>query len=85
MSTRVFVLIQAKVGKSNEVVAILKGIEGVTTAEQVTGPYDVIAVVDGNNLDEIGSIITEKIQPIPSVSRIVSCIALNEAIKKERM
>ena len=83
MSARVFVLIEAEVGKSHEVVAALKGIEGVTTADQVTGPYDVIAVVDRDKLDEIGSELIETIQLIPGVSRVVSCFALNEAIKTD--
>ncbi len=83
MSARVFVLIEAEVGKSHEIVAALKGIEGVTTADQVTGPYDVIAVMDRDKLDEIGSVIIEKIQPLPGVSRVVSCFALKEAIKTD--
>jgi len=83
VSARVFVLIEAEVGKSHEVVAALKGIEGVTTADQVTGPYDVIAVVDRDKLDEIGSELIETIQLIPGVSRVVSCFALNEAIKTD--
>lgn len=76
MSAKLFILIEAEVGKSHEVVAALKEIAGVTTADLVTGPYDVIAVVDGERLDEIGSVVTAKIQPVPGVSRIVSCLAL---------
>ena len=34
MSAKAFILIEAKVGKSQEVVAALKGIEGVTTVDQ---------------------------------------------------
>ena len=82
MSARAFVLIEAEAGKSLKVVAALKGIEGVTTANQVTGPYDVIAVIDRDNLEEIGSVIAEKIQSIPGISRTVSCFS-HEAIKKD--
>jgi len=82
VSARAFVLIEAEAGKSLKVVAALKGIEGVTTANQVTGPYDVIAVIDRDNLEEIGSVIAEKIQSIPGISRTVSCFS-HEAIKKD--
>ena len=74
MTAKAFVLIEAEVGKSREVVATLKGIEGVTAADLVTGPYDIIAIVEGQRLDEIGNIVTGKIQPVPGVSRIVSCL-----------
>ena len=45
-------------------------------ADCVTGPYDVIAVVEGQGSDEIGKIVSGKIQVIPGVSRMVSCLAL---------
>ena len=83
MSAKAFVLIEAEVGKSHEVVTTLRQTEGVKTADSVTGPYDVIAVVEGERLEEIGNIVTEKIQPVPGVSRIVSCLAMNEAVKKD--
>ncbi len=78
MSAKAFVLIEAEVGKSHEVVAALKEIEGVTTADRITGPYDIIAVVEGQSLDEIGSIVTGKIQPVPGVYRVVPCSAGKE-------
>ena len=76
MSSKAFIMIETEVGKANKVVAALKEVEGVTTADLVTGPYDVIAVVEGQRLDEIGNIVTGKIQVVPGVSRIVSCLAL---------
>ena len=78
MSAKAFVLIEAEVGKSHEVVAALKEIEGVTTADRVTGPYDVIAVVEGQSLIEIGSIVSYKIRRVPGVYRIVPCLAGKE-------
>ncbi|MBA7617871.1 hypothetical protein ES703_25189 [subsurface metagenome] len=84
MSAKAFLLIEVAVGKSSEVVAALKEIEGVTSADCVTGPYDVIAVVEGERLDEIGGIVTGKIfGHIPGVPRIVSCMASKEVPPKE--
>ena len=74
MTAKAFILIEVEVGKGYEVVAALKEIGGVTAADLVTGPYDVIATVEGQRLDEIGDIVTGKIQPVPGVSRVVSCL-----------
>ena len=76
MSAKAFILIETEVGKTNKVFATLKEIEGVTTADCVTGPYDIIAVVEGERLDEISKIVTEKIQAVPGVSRIAYCLAV---------
>ena len=76
MSAKAFVLIETEAGKTSEVVTTLRQTEGVKTADSVTGPYDVIAVVEGERLDEIGNIVTEKIQRVPGVTRIVTCLAM---------
>ena len=76
MSAKAFVLIKAELGKGREVVAALKEVEGVITADSVTGPYDVIAVVEGERLDEIGNIVTEEIQRVLGVTQIVTCLAM---------
>lgn len=74
MSAKVFVLIRTEVGKSNKVVATLKGIEGVKTADCVTGPYDVIAVIEGESLDDTGDLVTGKIHSIAGISGTVLCL-----------
>ena len=76
MSAKAFVLIETEVGKTSKAVITLKQTEGVKTADAVTGPYDVIAVVEGERLDEIGNIVTGKIQRVPGVSRIITCLAM---------
>jgi len=76
VSAKAFVLIQAEVGKSHEVAAAIKNVDGVTSVDCVTGPYEFIAVVDVERLDEIGYIVIEKIQRVPRVSRVVCCLVL---------
>ena len=55
MSAKAFVLIETMVGKSKEVAAVIKQLKGVQSIDTVTGPYDVIAVVVANNLNDISS------------------------------
>ena len=76
MSAKAFVLIETVVGRSKEVIAALSELEGVTSVDTVTGPYDIIAVIHGETLNEIGDIVTGKIHPIAGISRTVTCLAI---------
>jgi len=73
---KAFVLIETMVGKSKEVVSALKQIKGITSVNTVTGPYDVIATIEGETLNEIGDIVTAKIHPIAGISRTVTCLVI---------
>lgn len=76
MAAKAFVLIETAVGRSKEVVATLDKLEGVNSVDTVTGPYDVIAVIRGETLNDIGDLVTGKIHPITGISRTVTCLAI---------
>ncbi len=76
MSAKAFVLIETVVGRSKEVVTALKQLEGVKSVDTVTGPYDVIAIVEGETLNDVGDLVTAKIHPIAGISRTVTCLAI---------
>jgi len=76
MAAKAFVLIETAVGKSKEVVAALSKLEGVNSVDTVTGPYDIIAVIHGETLNDIGDLVTGKIHPIAGISRTVTCLAI---------
>ena len=76
MSARAFVLIETSVGRTKEVANILRQLEGVKSVDPVTGPYDVIAVIERENLTEIGDLVTSKIHPVLGISRTVTCLAI---------
>jgi hypothetical protein len=42
----------------------------------VTGPYDIIAVIEAESLNEIGDLVTSKVHPIAGISRTVTCLAI---------
>jgi len=73
---KAFILIETVVGRTKEVDAGLKQIKGVKSVDMVTGPYDVIAVVEAETLGEIGDLVTEKIHPIDGISRTVTCLSV---------
>lgn len=76
MATKAYILIEASVGKTRDVVAALKVMEGVKSVDPVTGPYDVILTVEGRDLNAVGELVTGKIHPIPGVTRTVTCLAI---------
>lgn len=76
MTAKAFVLIETAVGRNKEVVAALGRLKGVKSVDAVTGPYDVIAVIEGEGLSVIGDLVTGKIHPIAGISRTVTCLAM---------
>ncbi len=77
MSAKAFVLVEVAVGKTKEVANSLSKLKGVKTVNAVTGPYDIIAVVEGETLNEIGDLVTSKVHPIAGISRTVTCLAIS--------
>jgi len=76
VAKRAFLLLETKVSKVEETVNALKQVEEVKSADRVTGPYDVIAVLEGEDLIAIGDLEASIIQRIPYISRVVTCISL---------
>ena len=76
MAAKAFVLIETVVGRTKEVVSSIKQLERVKSVDTVTGPYDIIAIIEAENLNEIGDLITGKVHPISGISRTVTCLAV---------
>jgi len=76
MTAKAFVLIETAVGKNKEVAAALGKLKGIKSVDIVTGPYDIIAIIEGASLNDIGDLVTGKIHPIVGISRTVTCLSL---------
>jgi DNA-binding Lrp family transcriptional regulator len=78
---KAYVLIETAAGKTKAVKTKLSKVKSnrasVVAMDAVTGPYDFIAVVDGNTLDAIGTLITESIGVIDGVTRTTTCVAVS--------
>jgi DNA-binding Lrp family transcriptional regulator len=74
--TKAYVLIETAVGRNREVTASLKKLKGVSSVDLVTGPYDLIAIIEAETLSEVGDIVTAKIHPIAGISRTVTCLVI---------
>lgn len=73
---RAYILIEATVGRSREVARALGSTQGVTNRYLVTGPYDIIAMVEGDDANAIGHIVASRIHSIPGIARTVTCLAV---------
>ena len=73
MRARAFVLINLAAGASEAVLMKLQKMDFVAEVNAVSGPYDMIAVVDGATFNEIGKSVLEKIQPVPGILQTITC------------
>ncbi|GAA1522020.1 Lrp/AsnC family transcriptional regulator [Nocardioides humi] len=73
MVVQAYILIQTDVGKAAEVAREVGAISGVTLAEDVTGPYDVIVRAEARNVDELGKLVVSKVQNLEGITRTLTC------------
>jgi len=73
MSVQAYVLVQTEVGKAADVATAIADVAGVTQADDVTGPYDVIVQVEGASVDELGALVVSQIQGIAGITRTLTC------------
>ena len=68
MTTKAYLLIETRVGESKEVLNKIAQLDGVKSADPVTGPYDIIAIVEREDLSDIASLVTGEIGSINGIS-----------------
>ena len=73
MVVQAYILIQTDVGKAAEVAKSIAQVKGVTLAEDVTGPYDVIVRAEARNVDELGKLVVAQIQNVQGITRTLTC------------
>jgi DNA-binding Lrp family transcriptional regulator len=72
-----YILIQTEVGQASEVAREIGQLAGVTMAEDVTGPYDVIARVEAPSIDELGHLVVARIQDVKGITRTLTCTVVH--------
>jgi DNA-binding Lrp family transcriptional regulator len=70
-------LIQTEVGKASSVASAISSIQGVSLAEGVTGPYDVIMRAEAPSMEEFGRLVLTKVQAVPGITRTLTCPVTN--------
>lgn len=76
---RAYILIDAAVGAAGSVAAGVKGLDfsevHLVSSDVVTGPYDVITLLEAADLDTLARFVSDRIQSIDGVERTTTCIA----------
>jgi DNA-binding Lrp family transcriptional regulator len=70
------VLIEAEAGQVGSVIATLRGIPGVHTADPVTGPYDIIVTIQTPDQRDIGRLVMNELHGINGIKRTITCLAI---------
>ena len=74
MAIRAYLLIEAQAGTGNSILKELRGLRETIQADRVTGPYDLICILESDDLDKLGDIVRDTVHRIPGVSRTMSCL-----------
>ena len=73
---KAFVLIEMVAGHSRDLVNALKERKVVSDVNRVTGPYDVIAVFEAADHNEISDIVATEVHTLTGVVRTITCVSL---------
>jgi len=78
---KAYVLIQADPKQVGSLVRALRGKKvgdcTLTSAEAITGPYDVLAACEGPSLEAIGRCVLEGCASAPGVQRTLTCLVVS--------
>lgn len=66
-------LIQTEVGRAEVVAKQVATLPGVLSSEYVTGPYDVVVRVGGNNSEDLTTNIVPRVQQVAGITRTLTC------------
>ena len=76
MATRAYILVEIEMGKTRSVARTLILDEHIHVADIVTGAFDIIVMMEANNLNELQYLVLSMIHSVPGVLRTTTCVAI---------
>ncbi len=76
MSIKAYILANVEAGMGEDVVEALSAIEGVKSAHNVTGPHDVIALIEVPDTAALGELVLNEIQVIDGLDYTLTCVVI---------
>lgn len=76
MAEKAYILIEVAVGTTAEVAGKLRALSGVLEVESLSGPYDIVAVITGQDLTAVGELVTGDIHSVPGIKRTITCLCI---------
>lgn len=72
-----YILVEMVAGHSRDLVDTLGGRGAVRVVDRVTGPYDLIVILEAPDINGISNIVADEIHSRPGVVRTTTCISLD--------
>ncbi len=69
---RAYILIQTAVNAAH-VAREIRDVDGVESADDVSGPYDVIVRASSADMDQLGKLVVARIQAVEGITRTLTC------------
>ena len=71
---KAYVFLNIRTGNIPEVVRNIRNIKGVNEANMTFGPYDAVSIIEASDINQLGRLIANEIQPIPGVLDTITCL-----------
>jgi DNA-binding Lrp family transcriptional regulator len=68
-----YVLVKVAAGKARQVYDELSKLKGIQHVDAISGPFDLVAVVQGTDFSAIGRMVIDKIQAIEGITDTITC------------
>lgn len=74
---KAYVLMKVRTGEIRDVVRMVRRVDGVKEASMTFGPYDVVAIIEADDVRHLGNIMAIGLQPIPGMLETMTCLAVD--------
>jgi len=75
VGTRAYILIETEVGMSRQLAQALRSFDRVQYADVITGPFDIIALIEAPDMAAVADLVTGQVQGLKGVLRTITCVA----------
>jgi DNA-binding Lrp family transcriptional regulator len=72
-AVQAYVLVQTEPDRAVAAAGEIGRLDGVVSAEIITGPYDIIARIEAADMDDVGRLVVSQIQMIAGITRTTTC------------
>ncbi|MCL4367613.1 MAG: Lrp/AsnC ligand binding domain-containing protein [Actinobacteria bacterium] len=76
MTTKAYILIRTEVGKTSNVAAAMRAMMGVTAVDLVSGPYDIVAVAEGQDANAVGRLVLNQMHDLEGLCSTLTCVVI---------
>ena len=76
MSVKAYILINTETNLTQSVAETISSIAGTAEVNEVLGPFDLVVELEAVRLEDITTILRDKIRPIAGVRDTVTCVTM---------